>query len=131
MPLMGSTPSNLIGTGATLWGGVISWGGAEAAQTAAYTTKALQTARVLGNGLGVVSAIPSAYNTVSKTLNSTSNTADFVDLGVSGSIVVTGFLLSNPVGLGILAVGGLGYGIYRIGWGDSADTWINDNFGFR
>lgn len=110
---------------------MISWGGAEAAQTAAYTTKALQTARVLGNGLGVVAAIPSAYNTVVKTLNGTSNTADFIDLGVTGSLVVTGFLVSNPIGLGILAIGGIGYGIYRIGWGDSADNWINDKIGFR
>jgi hypothetical protein len=22
-------------------------------------------------------------------------------------------------------------GVYRIGWGDNADLWINNNFGFR
>lgn len=46
-------------------------------------------------------------------------------------MLLTGVLISNPVGLTVLAVGGIGYGIYRLAAGDDSDAWINENFGFR
>jgi RHS repeat-associated protein len=131
LPTIGETPTNVIGTTAGFWGGTIAWGGEEAARTAQYTAGALKIAKVSGTALGVVAFVPTAYNTVAKTINGTSNTADYLDFGVSGGLLVTGLLVSNPVGLGIIAIAGVGYGIYRIGWGDEADQAINENIGFR
>jgi hypothetical protein len=37
----------------------------------------------------------------------------------------------NMLLVGLVVVGGLGYGIYRIGWGDNADLWLNNNFGYN
>lgn len=91
----------------------------------------MQTAKLLGNTLGVVSVLPSAYNTIAKKINGQDNTSDWVDLGISSSLLVTGLLVANPVGLGVLAVVGLGYGILRLSAGDSIDAWINDKVGFR
>lgn len=91
----------------------------------------MQTAKVLGNTLGVVSVLPSAYNTITNKINGQDNTSDWVDLGISSSLLVTGLLVANPVGLGVLAVVGLGYGILRLSAGDSIDAWINDKVGFR
>ena len=131
VPLIGGTASNVVGTEATLLGGVTSWGAAEAPQTANFTRNAVKAAKVGGGALSVIAFAPTAYNTGAKVYNGTDNTADWVDFTASGSLLVTGFLVSNPIGLGVLAIGGIGYGIYRIGWGDEADTWINDNFGYR
>jgi len=33
----------------------------------------------------------------------------------------------NHVGLTVLAVGGIGYAVYRLAAGDTADAWINEN----
>jgi len=73
----------------------------------------------------------SALNVGHKFLNEVDNTADYVDLSVSGGLVITGFFVSNPVGWGLLIAGGVVYGGYRIAAGDATDRWINQNFGFR
>lgn len=77
-------------------------------------------------GLGI-----SAYNTSVKLIFDEENTSDWVDLTASGALVWAGVAASAPVTVGLVVVGGLGYGIYRIGWGDSADLWINNNFGYN
>ena len=39
--------------------------------------------------------------------------------------------MSNLVGIGIVVVGEIGYGIYRVSAGEKADDWINQKFGFK
>lgn len=54
-----------------------------------------------------------------------------LDIGATGSMFVTGLLMTNPIGLTFLVGVGIGYGIYRIGWGDNADAFINNKIGFN
>ena len=75
----------------------------------------------IGGGIGFGMT---GYNTFVKINNGTVNTSDWVDLGASAVIFGVGIAFP-PLGVGL----GLGYGIYRLGWGDKADTLINKNFG--
>jgi RHS repeat-associated protein len=131
LPLISNSASNEISGITGIWGGTASWGAEEAARMGSYTSKAVKLAKVGGNVAGVLGFAPTLYNTAAKTCNGTVNTSDVVDFTASGSLLAAGFLVTNPIGLGVLAVGGLGYGIYRIGWGDDADSWMNENFGFN
>lgn len=45
--------------------------------------------------------------------------------------LLAGLLMSNPIGLGIVGIAGIGYGIARIAYGDEVDVWINENFGYN
>lgn len=114
------------------------WGGAatltyadEIANGVSTTTKGMAYLRVGGNALGGLGFAATTYNNVVKIQNGTLNTACVVDWWISGGMLLTGVLISNPVGLSVLAVGGFGYGVYRLAAGDVADAWINSNFGFR
>jgi len=75
--------------------------------------------------------VATTYNNVVKFNNGDLYTADVVDWGISGGMVITGILVSNPVGLTVLAIGGIGYGIYRLSAGDNVDAWINENWDFN
>jgi len=121
-----------IGLGGSLWGGAATVTYAdEIANGVSLTSKGMTYLRVGGNTLGGLGFAATSYNNVVKIQNGTFNTADAVDWGVSGGMLLTGVLISNPVGLTVLAVGGIGYGIYRLAAGDATDAWINENFGFR
>lgn len=59
------------------------------------------------------------------------NTSDFVALSASATLVTLGLIISAPVSTGLIVLAGVGYGVYRIAYGDEADVWINNNFGIR
>ena len=84
-----------------------------------------------GTVLGTIGLGVTAYNFGAKYVNDTHDTAHYVDLAASGALLGAGFLVSNPIGWGVLIGAGVTYGIYRIAAGDEADAWINENFGFR
>lgn len=123
--------SDPIGLASTVWGGSITAGASEAARSGKYLANAVKYTKVGGNIIGGVGFGVTAYNVGAKYVNGTDNTSDYVDLAASGALLGAGFLVSNPVGWGILIGAGVTYGIYRIAAGDEADAWINENFGFR
>lgn len=84
-----------------------------------------------GNWAGAAGLVISGWNFSVKYINKKENTSDWIDLAASTGLVWAGFAASAPVTVGLVVVGGLGYGIYRIGWGDNADLWINNNFGYN
>jgi hypothetical protein len=87
--------------------------------------------RAVGGAIGVIGFAPTAYNSVVKWVNGTINTSDVIDLSISGGLLAAGLLLTNPVGIGLVVGAGLVYGIYRLGWGENNDIWIDENFGFN
>ncbi len=123
--------SDPIGLASTVWGGSVSIGAADAAASGKYLANVVKYTKVGGNILGGVGTAVTFYNVAAETYNGTVNTSDLVDLTASGGLLITGLLISNPIGLGVVAVAGIGYGIYRIGWGDSADAAIDEHFGFN
>ena len=123
--------SDPIGLASTVVGGSVSAGVSEAARSGKYLANVVKYTKVGGNVLGGVGFGVTAYNVYAKNANGVDNTADYVDLAASGALLGVGFLVSNPVGWGILIGAGVTYGIYRIAAGDEADAWINENFGFR
>ncbi|MBG0781695.1 MAG: VCBS repeat-containing protein [Bacteroidales bacterium] len=121
-----------IGLFGSLWGGAATMTYAdEVANGVSATSKGMIYFKVGGNTLGGLGFAATSYNNWVKIQNGTINTADYVDWGVSGGMLLTGVLISNPVGLTVLAIGGIGYGVYRLAAGDATDAWINENFGFR
>ena len=123
--------SDPIGLASTVWGGSISAGASEAARSGKYLTNAVKYAKVGGNVLGGVGFAVTTYSVGAKIYYGTDNTSDYVDFAASGALLGAGFLVSNPIGWGILIDAGVTYGVYRIAAGDEADAWINENFGFR
>jgi hypothetical protein len=121
-----------IGLGGSLWGGAATMTYAdELANGVSTTAKGMSYLRVGGNILGSLGFVATTYNNVVKFNNGDLHTADVVDWGISGGMVITGILVSNPVGLTVLAIGGIGYGIYRLSAGDNVDAWINENWDFN
>ena len=121
-----------LGLFGSLWGGAATMSYADdMANGIVTTTKSMTYLKVGGNALGGLGFVATTYNNVVKLQNGTLDTADIVDWGVSGSMLVTGVLISNPVGLTVLAVVGIGYGVYRLTAGDAVDEKINEKFGFR
>lgn len=115
----------------TIVGGSFSAGASQAARNGRYVATALRGARVGGAVFGAVGFGATAYNFGAKYVNNAHNAADYVDLGASGALLGASFFVSNPIGWGILIGAGVTYGIYRISYGNQADIWINQNFGFR
>jgi hypothetical protein len=122
-----------IGLGGSVWGGAATMTYAdEIASGVSTTAKGMSYLRVGGNVLGGVGFAATTYNNVVKFNNGNLHTSDLFDMGVSGGMLLTGVLISNPIGLGVLAVGGIAYGIYRLTpAADNTDLWINSNFDFN
>jgi hypothetical protein len=115
----------------TIIGGSVSAGASDAARSGRYLTRVVNGTKVGGSILGGVGFGVTAYNVGAKYVNGKDNTADYVDLAFSGGFLAAGFLVSNPIGWGVLIGAGVSYGIYRIAAGDVADAWINEKIGFR
>ena len=113
-----------------VFGGSAAWSAAETAVGSGWTNS-LKYVKIGGNLLGGVGTVLTGINAIDKGLNRTLNTADLVDLGASLSLLGAGVLLTNPVGIGVVVIGGVVYGVYRLAAGEQADAWLNSKFGFR
>jgi len=119
-----------INLGTTGFGGALNWGAAETAfANAKVWTRSLNFMRIGGNVIGGVGFGATGINMIFKGLDGNLNTSDWVDLFFSGGFLISGFFITNPVGIGCLVLGGTVYGILRLTAGDDIDSWINKNFG--
>jgi len=142
MPEMSSDLSNTINIATNVYGGVsVSVAseykdlvelGARTGKVLLPSTELTNIARFtnLGNTIGGIGVGLTMYQNVAKEINGTWNTADGVDLGITVGIYAAGFFVSG-IGVPIVIGVGIGYCIYRCGWGDTEDNWWNENFGIK
>jgi RHS repeat-associated protein len=130
--LIPSDVGNIIGMKSTIWGGSATWTAAEIQKGIISATNASKaTYKIGGNVVGSLGLGISIYNTSVKLKYGQAHTSDLVDVGASATLFTIGLIVSAPVSAGLVVVAGLGYGVFRIGYGDNADVWINKNFDFN
>jgi hypothetical protein len=118
------------GFAGTIYGGALSMTVSEM-RAACDLFKGIGIMRVAGGALGGVGAGLAGINVGYKIIKGTHNTADYVDLGASAVLLITGLMLTNPIGIGLVVGVGMAYSIYRLAAGEQADILINNKFGFR
>ena len=118
--VLGDTCVKLIDLGSTVWGG------AAAATVLDMTGKVARNFKFAGNAIGALVPILSGTNIIVKKMNGgTTNTSDWVDLGVSALIWGAGVFASAST-MPFVIGAGVVYGIYRVSHGERVDEQINN-----